>query len=581
MNGGTSATTYIFKVTVTKPGGAAQAYNTASIFTNSTGGGTGGVIYASSAPAWTTISGSPAATDLNGTYSAVVDETSPKSVLAVASTTFLVSNVLFVHINSPAPGSYSRGTSVTITAYVQDQQYNYVSGATVIATTPRATTPLLPSTPTGSYTNSYQIQQNDPIGNWNITATARTPASNMGASSTLVYVSGAQLLISNLVTYNSNGIPTSDFSPGDSLYASFRVAIATTNTPVTSGTISIQVRDPAGSTVVSLQCVYDTNRDLFYTPSGLQISTSDPAGSWLLVFPSNSISDTNGNSGPSVTITYRFQVHQTVFTISPFWFLVTAAALGGGLGTVVFFRRFNGTTGPFEDLFKLTGGEIRPPATLMIMADSGAGSTTMALQLLYRELKKGKFCALLSYDAFPSEVARRMRDMGWEITPYLQSGQMKIVDCYSALAGVEGSRIRDPTDFTEVSIQVTGLIDKAKGGPTILLDSVTPIFNAAAAKDCINFLQVLGAKVKNSGGMFIFTATKGSIPDESRSKIEALADGVIELNLVKKAKSLNRFLLVRKMAGSQASPIETGFEIAPGLGIRIRKQRVPVGLLHA
>jgi archaellum biogenesis ATPase FlaH len=581
MNGGTSATQYTFRVTVTKPGGVGQAYNTASIGTNSTGGGSGSIIYATTSPAWTTVSGSPASTDVNGTYTVVIDETSPKSAPGVASTTFIVSNVLFVRIVLPSPGSYSRGTSVTITASVQDQQNNYVSGATVIATTPRATTFLLPSTPTGFYTTSYQIQQNDPIGNWNITATATTTGPNAGVSSTLVYVSGAQLVISDLVTYNSNGIPTSDFSPGDSLYASFRVAIAGTNTYVTSGTISIQVHDPAGSTVISLQCVYDTNRGLFYTPSGLQVSTSDPAGSWLLVFSSNSISDTNGNSGPSVTITYRFQVHQALFTISPFWFLVLAAALGGGLGTAVFFRRFNGTTGPFEDLFKLTGGEIRPPATLMIMSDSGAGSTTMALQLLYRELKKEKFCALLSYDAFPSEVARRMRDMGWEITPYLQSGRMKIVDCYSALAGVEGSLIRDPTDFTEVSIQVTGLIDKAKGSPTILLDSVTPIFNAAAAKDCINFLQVLGAKVKNSGGMFIFTAAKGSIPEDVRSKIEALADGVIELNLIKKAKSLNRFLLVRKMAGSHASPVETGFEIAPGVGIRIRRQRVRVGLFHS
>src|SRR6266516_2098028 len=47
-------------------------------------------------------------------------------------------------------------------------------------------------------------------------------------------------------------------------------------------------------------------------------------------------------------------------------------------------------------------GEMQPPATLMIVSDSGAGSTTMALQLLYRDLSRGKFCGLLSYDAFPA-----------------------------------------------------------------------------------------------------------------------------------------------------------------------------------
>jgi KaiC/GvpD/RAD55 family RecA-like ATPase len=205
----------------------------------------------------------------------------------------------------------------------------------------------------------------------------------------------------------------------------------------------------------------------------------------------------------------------------------------------------------------------------------------MALELLWRDLSKGKFCGLLSYDAFPAEISRRMRDMGWDITECLKTGKLQILDCYSALAGVEGSLIRDPTDFTEVSIQVTGMIEKAKGPVTIVLDSVTPIFNSSPAKDCINFLQVLGAKVKNAGGIFIFTATKGSIPEEARSKIEALADGVIELNMIKRANSLRRTLQVKKMAGGQSSTVETGFEIVQGKGIVMRKQRIPINLLRS
>jgi KaiC/GvpD/RAD55 family RecA-like ATPase len=205
----------------------------------------------------------------------------------------------------------------------------------------------------------------------------------------------------------------------------------------------------------------------------------------------------------------------------------------------------------------------------------------MALQLLYRDLSRGKFCGLLSYDAFPAEVSRKMRDMGWDIAEYLKTGQLNILDCYSALAGVEGSLIRDPTDFTEISIQVTRMIEIAKGPMTILFDSVTPIFNAATAKDCINFLQVLGAKIKNAGGIFIFTATKGSIPEEARSKIEAMADGVIELNMIKRANSLRRTLQVKKMAGRQTSTFVTGFEIVQGKGIFIRRQRVPIGLFRS
>src|SRR2546427_10328363 len=98
---------------------------------------------------------------------------------------------------------------------------------------------------------------------------------------------------------------------------------------------------------------------------------------------------------------------------------------------------------------------------------------------------------------------------------------------------------------------MTRMIENAKGPMTILFDSVTPIFNAATAKDCINFLQVLGAKIKNAGGIFIFTATKGSIPEEARSKIEAMADGVRELNMIEGANSLRRTLDGKEMGCRQ------------------------------
>jgi len=198
---------------------------------------------------------------------------------------------------------------------------------------------------------------------------------------------------------------------------------------------------------------------------------------------------------------------------------------------------------------------------------------------LHKDLVAGKYCGLLSYDAFPAEIKRRMRDMGWDITPYLENGHLAILDIYSALAGVEGTAIREPTDFTEISIQTTHMIEKAKGPITLLLDSVTPMFNSATTKDCINFLQVIAAKVKNSGGIFIFTATKGSIPEEARLKIESLADGVIELSLVKRAKSLTRFLMVKKISGRQISSMETEFEIVTGKGIVLVKQRFPLGFL--
>jgi KaiC/GvpD/RAD55 family RecA-like ATPase len=588
ITGGTANTAYTFQFTVTKPGGTGQAYVDESFSTDATGGATQVLTYPVNLPNWNAITGTTR-TDVAGNYNVTVVETVPRSVTTGFPTaTFRVTSLLTVRIITPTQGStIQRGTTTNFAATVADVNGQPITDAQVSVSIPGGGQLILsPTTPSGTYSGSYRIQRSDPLGPWNVTATAYSPipslTNNFGAYSVGVTVSPSQLIVSSLSTYNEFGTPTADFSSSDTLYASFTISYPTGGY-LTSGTFTVRVQDPSGTTTTTVSSIYDPTRNLFYTPSGFQISASDPAGSWQLVFPAQSLNDTYGNSGPASPVTYRFVVHQpqNQVVINPFYFAIAALVLGGSLGTTVFLKRFNSTTGPFDDLFKLTGGEMQPPATLMIVSDSGAGSTTMALQLLYRDLSRGKFCGLLSYDAFPAEVSRKMREMGWDITEYLKNGQLNILDCYSALAGVEGSLIKDPTDFTEVSIQVTRMIEDAKGPITILLDSVTPIFNAAAAKDCINFLQVLGAKIKNAGGIFIFTATKGSIPEEARSKIEALADGVIELNMIKRANSLQRTLQVKKMAGRQTSSIETGFEIVQGKGILIRKQRVPISLLRS
>jgi KaiC/GvpD/RAD55 family RecA-like ATPase len=586
--GGSANTAYTFRFTVTKPGGAGQAYVDETFMTDTTGAATQVLTYPVNSPNWNAITGS-ARTDVSGNYNVTIVETAPKSVTTgLPTSTFKVTSVLTVRIITPTQGStMQRGTSTNFAATVADFNGQAVTDALVSVSIPGgAQLALNPTTPSGTYSGSYRVQRSDPLGSWNITATAYSPnpsvTNNFGTYSLIVTISPSQLIVSSLSTYNEYGTPTADFSSSDTLYASFTVSYPAGGY-LTTGSFTVRVEDPSGTTTTSLSSIYDPTRNLFYTPSGFQVSASDIAGSWELVFPAQSLNDSYGNSGPTAALTYRFVIHQqqNQVVISPFYFVIAALALAGSLGTTVFLKRFNSTTGPFDDLFKLTGGEMQPPATLMIMSDSGAGSTTLALELLWRDLSKGKFCGLLSYDAFPEEISRRMRDMGWDITEYVKTGKLQILDCYSALAGVEGSLIRDPTDFTEVSIQVTGMIEKAKGPGTIVLDSVTPIFNSSAAKDCINFLQVLGAKVKNAGGIFIFTATKGSIPEEARSKIEALADGVMELNMTKRANSLRRTLQVKKMAGRQSSTIETRFEIVQGKGIVMRKQRIPISLLRS
>lgn len=308
------------------------------------------------------------------------------------------------------------------------------------------------------------------------------------------------------------------------------------------------------------------------------INSTDPAGVWLV---SVNASDTYQNSGQgsSVAVVNNSLAQPSNQSLNLFYFLIVAALVGSGLMGTLVFRRLNSTDAPFSELYAATGGQFRPPTTLMIRGESGSGTSTLGLQLVYEGLQAGRSAVILTYDSFPSEIERQMEGMGWDDKPYLDNGSLQFIDCYSALVGGETS-IKDPIDFTEVSIQVSSKVDSAKGPVTVLLDSFTPIFNGAQVRHAINFLRVLGAKVKNDGGFFIMTGTRGSLPDAVESNLESVVDAVIDLHLVRRGHRLIRVLTVKKVAGHQIGLVEKEFRIVEGRGIMFRVPRVNVGFLR-
>src|SRR5207245_10938958 len=131
---------------------------------------------------------------------------------------------------------------------------------------------------TCTYPGQYLIQLGDASGPWNITVSGTLAGGNYGSKSTIVTILSAQLIVLGMATTNAYQAPTADFNPGDSLYATFRIAYSSSGF-LGQGTFNIQFRDPSGGLPANLSSIYDSSRGLYYTPSGFQITSGDPAGS--------------------------------------------------------------------------------------------------------------------------------------------------------------------------------------------------------------------------------------------------------------------------------------------------------------
>src|SRR5438876_8072846 len=573
VTNGARNTLYGVTIEVQKPNGTGSAISNQVISTDNRGSGSVSVQYGQSSTSWTSLNGT-VNTNVGGVYNVAVNQTSPSNIANVVTGQFTVTAMMSVVVSQPTSGTtVQRGQALTITATVANS-LGAVSGAVVTADTPsngQLTLPQVSST-NGVYSLSYQVLMNDQLGSWTIIVLATDTNGNSGTSLPVtVTVTKSELFVDAMVTYNSKGIPSTSFSSGDTLYPYFRIKYSGSSGGfLASGQYVVSVKNPSGITIANLTAVYDANRLGFYTPTGYSVSTFDPGGAWTIGVDANSLNDGFGNTGPSIATSIRVDIVTSPLGYLPFVIGGVVALLGG----IVVLKRYDTSLAGFEHLEQMIGGPIPRGSSLLLLGDPGSGKTVLSYELLHDELEVGRPCALLSYDAFPEDVQGRMSEFGWDIISHLRKGRLKIIDCYSGLAGQGEGALRDPSDLTELNIQVTSFITKAKNAPvTLILDSLTPIFNGVEAKQAVNFLQTVGAKVKITGGLFILTASKGAIPEDSIAKIKNIADGVIELTLVRSGRKGVRNLSVLKMERRRIASDTVSFEIARGRGLVFRVSR--------
>jgi len=479
-----------------------------------------------------------------------------------------VSSQLTIVISQPTGGTIARGTGVSITATVSDLNSRPVGGAIVSANIPTGNKIGLIETVPGSgvYEASYDLQISDPVGVWTTQVTATDLLGNSGLSSQVpVTIQTSTLVVEDFVAYDSRGLPSTDFSAGDTIYPFFRIRYSTTGSSfqyLKDGQFKVSVIGSSGIPVDNLTAIYDYTRFGFSTPTGYAVSQGDPVGSWFVIVAPGSLSDAYQNTGPSFQTSIRIQVHTGSIASPTSYF---AYLLGGAfalLSGVFVFKKLGITHVGSDYLNVLMDGPIPRSSSILVLGDSGSGKTVLAYRLLHDELEAGHQCTLLSYDAFPESVRARMAEFGWDITPYVQSGQLQIIDCYSGLTGDSGAQVKEPTDLTEVTIQVTGALNKASGAPvSVFLDSLTPIFNGLEARQVISFIQTLGAKVKKTGGVFVVLASIGAVSDESIAKIKSTVDGIIELDVVWKGRKVTKYLSIMKMERRRVSSEAVPFDI--------------------
>jgi flagellar protein FlaH len=285
--------------------------------------------------------------------------------------------------------------------------------------------------------------------------------------------------------------------------------------------------------------------------------------------------DIEDNTYTGDAVAVKSQTVSTPFDWSPMLPYVLPIILGVLSFSVVGIVLKKRGTGPtpldFDYFNEMVAGGIPNGYSVMIIGGESSGKSVLCQQLVHTYLSKEEPCIYVTYDCFPDEIRKNMKNFNLEASPHEQKGIFKFIDCYSPAADVtseEENFVEFPFSLSDLGIAMSEVVDREKHKSTkIFLDSTAPIFTRLEPSTVVEFLQDRSAKTKGNNGNFFYTVGKGTIPPALMPRLKEIVDCIIELDFEEENGATSRKMRIRKLRSRKSVNTWVSFEIKPRKGI--------------
>ncbi|WP_135364402.1 RAD55 family ATPase [Halosimplex halophilum] len=235
------------------------------------------------------------------------------------------------------------------------------------------------------------------------------------------------------------------------------------------------------------------------------------------------------------------------------------------------------------------------PRNSFVLLTDLAGTRTESIQaeLVWRALQRGEPAVFVSFLEPPMSVVQEFVTLDWNVLPYLESGQLQILDCFtyrlenrermydrlndwntflSETAADATTQVRDPTELGELHNRIDDVLESRdmEDRGIVVVDSLTEFGSLVQPVQAYDFLKDVRAEVCKSRFVPIYAgATVTGEDQQFPHDLNYMVDGIVELNLDEELVegSLMKQIRVRKMSGVLTLPKWTLYEYTAGEGI--------------
>jgi len=235
------------------------------------------------------------------------------------------------------------------------------------------------------------------------------------------------------------------------------------------------------------------------------------------------------------------------------------------------------------------------PRNAFVLMSGEAGTRDRAVQaeLVWRTLQRGEPAIIVSLQEPPGSVVQQFLTLEWNVLPYLERGQLHIVDAFTYrvgdrdrmfermdewnrhlynVAGDATTTVRDPSDLGELLNKVDNAMKAREmiDDGLVLVDSLTELGTLVQPVQAYNFVKDLRADVCKGRFVPVFAgATLSGAREEFPHDLEYVVDGVIEMRLNQEiiTDALIKQARIRKLNGVLVIPEWHAYEYTSGTGM--------------